>query len=319
MPPEMLRYEEGDPRDVLVHGRRPEIDAVLMIGDQALRHRICPGFRTIDLAGSWTKHTGLPFVFAAWIARKDVLRDHPDGRWTVVHELNACGTARSSLYAQGLVNFFVDDLVAQDAKIVWPDDETSAALVALLTRDPSRVHDADYSVIARFGSAKYQNSTAWVLETIGAAEAGGPHGPPLGLELVLEDVERLLVDELAVLPQASWATRLIGSNALVCLTAIPLFALAPLAGLIPARVHALVYAYEALDPADDLHDRHEGSRRTGVRLSHRTRLGRQDALRRALVPRETTTVATHPEDQATACTRARCWPGAEPVQRLNAR
>lgn len=101
-----------------------------------------------------------------------VLRDHPDGRWTVVHELNACGTARSSLYAQGLVNFFVDDLVAQDAKIVWPDDETSAALVALLTRDPSRVHDADYSVIARFGSAKYQNSTAWVLETIGAAEAG---------------------------------------------------------------------------------------------------------------------------------------------------
>lgn len=100
-----------------------------------------------------------------------VLRDHPDGRWTVVHELNACGTAHSSLYAQGLVNFFVDDLVSQDAKIVWPDDDTSAALVALLARDPSRVHDADYSVIARFGSAKYQNSTAWVLETIGAAQA----------------------------------------------------------------------------------------------------------------------------------------------------
>ena len=40
--------------------------------------------------------------------------------------------------------------------------------------------------------------------------------------------------ELAVLPRASWATRLIGSNALVCLTAIPLFALAPLAGLILA-------------------------------------------------------------------------------------
>lgn len=100
------------------------------------------------------------------------LRDHPDGRWTVVHELNACGTARSSLYAQGLVNFFVDDLVSQDAKIVWPDDDTSAALVALLARDPGVVHDADYSVIARFGSAKYQNSTAWLLETIGAAEAG---------------------------------------------------------------------------------------------------------------------------------------------------
>jgi hypothetical protein len=100
-----------------------------------------------------------------------VLRDHPDGRWTVVHELNACGTARSSLYAQGLVNFFVDDLVSQDAKIVWPDDDTSAALVAQLARDPAVVHEPRYSVIARVGSPRYQNSTAWVLETIGAASA----------------------------------------------------------------------------------------------------------------------------------------------------
>jgi len=100
-----------------------------------------------------------------------VLRDHPDGRWTVVHELNECGTARSALYTQGLVNFFVDDLVVQDAKIVWPDDETSAALVALLGADASRVHEPHYSVIARAGSTRYQNSTAWVLETIGAADA----------------------------------------------------------------------------------------------------------------------------------------------------
>ena len=53
------------------------------------------------------------------------------------------------------------------------------------------------------------------------------------LPLVLLAVAALVL-ELAVLPQASWATRLIGSNALVCLTAIPLFALAPLAGLILA-------------------------------------------------------------------------------------
>jgi hypothetical protein len=100
-----------------------------------------------------------------------VLRDHPDGRWTVVHELNTCGTARSALYAQGLVNFFLDDLVSQDAKIVWPDDATSAALVALLARDPSVVHEPRYSVIARVGSGRYQNSTAWVLETIAAAQS----------------------------------------------------------------------------------------------------------------------------------------------------
>ena len=43
-----------------------------------------------------------------------------------------------------------------------------------------------------------------------------------------------LVIELVVLPRTSWATRLVGSNSMVCLTAIPLFALAPLAGLIVA-------------------------------------------------------------------------------------
>lgn len=40
--------------------------------------------------------------------------------------------------------------------------------------------------------------------------------------------------ELAVLPAGTWEARLVGSNALVCLTAIPLFALAPLAALLLA-------------------------------------------------------------------------------------
>lgn len=40
--------------------------------------------------------------------------------------------------------------------------------------------------------------------------------------------------ELTVLPANAWKARLVGSNALVCLTAIPLFALAPLAALLLA-------------------------------------------------------------------------------------
>ncbi|TAJ87808.1 MAG: DUF1109 family protein [Reyranella sp.] len=40
--------------------------------------------------------------------------------------------------------------------------------------------------------------------------------------------------ELAVLPAETWEARLVGSNALVCLTAIPVFALAPLAMLLLA-------------------------------------------------------------------------------------
>lgn len=53
------------------------------------------------------------------------------------------------------------------------------------------------------------------------------------LPLILLAVAALGI-ELAILPRTSWATRLIGSNAFVCLTAIPLFALAPLVGLILA-------------------------------------------------------------------------------------
>uniref|UniRef100_UPI00403F47C5 DUF2145 domain-containing protein n=1 Tax=Massilia sp. METH4 TaxID=3123041 RepID=UPI00403F47C5 len=36
-----------------------------------------------------------------------VVRDHAAGRWTVVHELNECGTASSGLYNEGLGNFFL--------------------------------------------------------------------------------------------------------------------------------------------------------------------------------------------------------------------
>ncbi|WP_226470325.1 DUF2145 domain-containing protein [Luteimonas panaciterrae] len=98
------------------------------------------------------------------------LRDHPDGRWTVLHLLNDCGTDRSDLHAQGLVNFFADDLVNQDARIVWLQPEISARLAEHLRALPRQaLHQQNYNLIARPGSADYQNSTAWVLETLAVA------------------------------------------------------------------------------------------------------------------------------------------------------
>ena len=98
-----------------------------------------------------------------------VIRDHPDGRWTVVHLLNACGTDRSYLYAQGLVNFFADGLVNQDARIVWLRPKVARRLASHLAALPrDALHESHYSIIARPGSREYQNSTAWVLETLAA-------------------------------------------------------------------------------------------------------------------------------------------------------
>jgi len=111
-----------------------------------------------------TRH-GLVYSHAGF-----VVRDHPDGVWTVVHLLNDCGTERSALHAQGLVDFFADDLVNQDARIVWLRPELQQRLHDRLRgADVAALHVQRYSIIARPGSREFQNSTAWILETIAAA------------------------------------------------------------------------------------------------------------------------------------------------------
>ena len=99
-------------------------------------------------------------------------RDHPDGRWTVIHELNGCGTATSSLYAEGLGNFFLDDPFRYEALVVVPDVDTQRRLVALLEGDlPRAMHEARYNVVAYPFSTAYQNSNQWTLEVLASALA----------------------------------------------------------------------------------------------------------------------------------------------------
>lgn len=47
-------------------------DAVLLIGDRAMRDPEGPFHAVVDLAEAWVAMTGLPFVFALWVARPDV-------------------------------------------------------------------------------------------------------------------------------------------------------------------------------------------------------------------------------------------------------
>ncbi|WP_300754541.1 DUF2145 domain-containing protein [Janthinobacterium sp.] len=97
-------------------------------------------------------------------------RDHPQGRWLVVHELNECGTAQSSLYNEGLGNFFMDDVFMYETLIMIPNQETQQQLARLLASNtPKRLHEARYNMLAYPYSTKYQNSNQWVLETFAAA------------------------------------------------------------------------------------------------------------------------------------------------------
>ncbi|RJG05229.1 DUF2145 domain-containing protein [Noviherbaspirillum cavernae] len=101
-----------------------------------------------------------------------VWRDHPQGRWIVVHELNQCGTAESTLYNEGLANFFMDDLFAFEALVVVPNPEMQEKIARLLASDaPRRLHAPQYNMLSYAFSTRYQNSNQWVLELLAAANA----------------------------------------------------------------------------------------------------------------------------------------------------
>jgi hypothetical protein len=101
-----------------------------------------------------------------------VWRDHPKGRWSVVHMLNQCGTATSALYDEGLGNFFNDDPFAYETIIAFPGAENQERLIKLLgTALPASLHQSAYSMVAYPWSTKYQNSNQWLLENLAAAWA----------------------------------------------------------------------------------------------------------------------------------------------------
>jgi len=102
-----------------------------------------------------------------------VVRDHPDGKWSVVHDLNLCGTNASQLYVQGVGNFFSDDLFAYEAAImVLPVDvQKRLERILISSAQIKRFHEAKYNVVAYPFSTLYQNSNQWALETMASAMA----------------------------------------------------------------------------------------------------------------------------------------------------
>lgn len=97
-------------------------------------------------------------------------RDHPRDRWTMVEELNQCGTRHSALFDDGLGNFFLDDMFAYRAKFVVPSPGVQRRIEAVLAAgDAGRMFDPHYNMIAYPWSTRDQNSNQWVLETLASA------------------------------------------------------------------------------------------------------------------------------------------------------
>ncbi len=101
-------------------------------------------------------------------------RDDASGRpvWRVVHKLNECGSARASLYRQGLGEFFLDDLWQYEAAIVVLTPQAQAHLKAALVDNVAvaRLDTPAYSMVAYPWSQRYQQSNQWAIETLAMTE-----------------------------------------------------------------------------------------------------------------------------------------------------
>lgn len=101
-------------------------------------------------------------------------RDDTGGRpvWRVVHKLNQCGSARATLYRQGLGEFFLDDLWQYEAAIVVLTPEAQTHLKSALVHNAAiaRLDTPDYSMLAYPWSQRYQQSNQWAIETLAMTE-----------------------------------------------------------------------------------------------------------------------------------------------------
>lgn len=89
------------------------------------------------------------------------------GQFSVLHELNECGSDQSGLYREGLGNFFLDDVFAFEVLILIPPATAQAKIQPLLLSEKAlQAHHATYNMLAYPFDLTYQNSNQWGLELL---------------------------------------------------------------------------------------------------------------------------------------------------------
>lgn len=101
-----------------------------------------------------------------------LVRDHSKGKWIFVHLLNECGSSRSDIFNEGLVNYYLDDPFEYEAVVIVPSKAYQERLADVL-QGPLvlKFHNPNYNMIAFPWSQRYQNSNQWLGEIIAAAHA----------------------------------------------------------------------------------------------------------------------------------------------------
>lgn len=126
-----------------------ESDAALIIGDPALKlssQQAGSEYRTFDLAGLWRKHTGLGFVFAMWMTRRDrvaidlaAARDeglaHADGIAANYASDTGLSHEDMKIYLTENISYTVDDSMAAGMSLYF---ELAATNGLIPRNDPLR-------------------------------------------------------------------------------------------------------------------------------------------------------------------------------------
>ena len=144
----------------------PTADAVersMALAERALRQLDATGAQVVVLAraGQNLSEYSLRYSHLGFAYRDT-------NGWRVVHKLNQCGSARASIYRQGLGEFFMDDLYQYEGALVVPTAEVQARLWPALA-DNARVAQLNtpaYSVVAYPWAVTYQQSNQWAIETL---------------------------------------------------------------------------------------------------------------------------------------------------------
>lgn len=131
---------------------------------QSELNHLNPRVAIIARAGTDLSKYGMRYSHVAFVVKE--YQGRPN-QWTVLHLLNQCGTEQSSIYSQGLMNFFLDNLYKMDYQIMIPNQALQKKLFENLHgRNIKRLHQKHYSMLASPYSQRYQNSNQWVLEML---------------------------------------------------------------------------------------------------------------------------------------------------------
>lgn len=138
----------SDVQDTLINANRP-VALLARVGNDLSKH------------GLYFSHVAV------------VLQSHESGTWRVWHLLNTCGTDDAGLFVDGLFDYYARHLTSQNTKLILLAPAVETELLQVFASGQAvRLFQPHYNVIAPPGKLRSQNSTAYIVELLAAAEQG---------------------------------------------------------------------------------------------------------------------------------------------------